>query len=71
MQILILNIKKLVQVEKTPAKWVAGADMSKLNSIDNAFLLIHNGVIKDFGTMDKAPELSSLLGDVLIYNAHD
>jgi len=71
MQILILNIKKLVQVEKTPAKWVAGDDMSKLNSIDNAFLLIHNGVIKDFGTMDKAPELSSLLGDVLIYNAHD
>lgn len=71
MQILILNIKKLVQVEKTPAKWVAGADMSKLNSIDNAFLLIHNGFIKDFGTMDKAPELSSLLGDVLIYNAHD
>lgn len=70
MQILILNIKKLVQVEKTPAKWIAGANMSRLNCIDNAFLLIQNGVIKDFGAMERAPELSSLLGDVLIYNAH-
>ena len=70
MQILILNIKKLVQVEKTPAKWIAGANMSRLNSIDNAFLLIQNGVIKDFGAMEHAPELTSLLGDVLIYNAH-
>lgn len=70
MQILVLNIKKLVQVEKTPAKWVAGDNMSKLNSIDNAFLLLQDGIIKDFGTMDHAPEISSLSGDVLIYNAH-
>ncbi|HPD95485.1 MAG: imidazolonepropionase [Bacteroidales bacterium] len=71
MQILILNIKQLVQVEKKPAKWVAGDQMSKLDSISNAFLLVQDGVIKDFGTMDKAPELSSLSGDVLIYNAYD
>lgn len=45
--------------------------MSKLDSISNAFLLVQDGVIKDFGTMDKAPELSSLSGDVLIYNAYD
>lgn len=71
MQILILNIKQLVQVEKKPAKWVAGDQMSKLDSISNAFLLVQDGVIKDFGTMDNAPELSSLSGDVLIYNAYD
>lgn len=45
--------------------------MSKLNSIDNAYLLIQDGIIRNFGTMDNAPELSSLSGDVLIYNAHD
>lgn len=53
--ILITNIKKLVQVEETPRKWVAGADMAKLNTIDNAYLLMENGTIKDFGTMDRVP----------------
>lgn len=55
MAILIKNIKKLVQVESNPQHWVAGKDMSKLNCIDNAFLLIENGIIADFGTMDKIP----------------
>jgi len=69
MQILILNIKKLVQVEGKPAVWKAGNDMAKLQTIDNAFLLLDNGLIADFGPMTKTPDLSSLLGDVLIYNA--
>ena len=56
MTILIQNIKKLVQVEETPREWVAGADMASLNTIDNAYLLIENGTIKDFGPMDKAPK---------------
>lgn len=55
MAILIKNIKKLVQVEETPRQWVAGKDMSKLPTIDNAFLLINDGVIVDFGTMDHIP----------------
>jgi imidazolonepropionase len=55
---LIKNIKKLVQVEESPRNWVAGADMAKLNTIDNAYLLIENGEIKDFGTMDNAPKVS-------------
>lgn len=70
MQILILNIKKLVQVEDKPATWKAGKDMAKVDTLDNAFLLIDNGLIADFGPMAKAPELASLLGDVLILNAH-
>jgi len=69
MQILILNIKKLVQVEDIPAVWKAGNDMAKLKTIDNAYLLIDKGLIADFGPMSKAPDLSSLSGDVLIYNA--
>ncbi len=69
MQILIVNIKKLVQVEKKPRKWVAGADMARLGTIDNAFLLIENGLIKDFGVMADAPALSALEADVKLVNA--
>jgi imidazolonepropionase len=53
--LLITNIKKLILAEETPRKWVAGADMAVLPCIDNAFLLIEEGVIKDFGAMDQAP----------------
>lgn len=70
MQILILNIKKLIQVEEKATLWKAGNEMSKLNVIDNAFLLLDKGLIADFGSMSKAPDLSSLSNDVLIYNAY-
>ncbi|HCX99550.1 MAG TPA: imidazolonepropionase [Bacteroidales bacterium] len=66
MTILIKNIKKLIQVEESPRKWVAGADMASLNTIDNAYLLIENGAIKDFGTMDNAPKAA---GGVQIIDA--
>jgi imidazolonepropionase len=48
---LIENIKKLVQVEKTPVKYVAGKDMAKIASIENAWLLIEDGKISAFGKM--------------------
>ncbi len=51
--ILISNIKKLVQVEKNSVKWVAGANMDKLDTIDNAFLLLRNEIIEDFGKMSE------------------
>jgi imidazolonepropionase len=51
MTLLITNIKKLVQVEESPRLKVCGKEMSTLNCIDDAFLLIHDGLIKDFGTM--------------------
>lgn len=54
--LLIKNIKKLVQVEDTPKTMVAGKDMATLNTIDNAYLLIENGKIADFGTMNSMPE---------------
>lgn len=56
MKLLIKNIKSLIQVEETPRKWVAGADMKKLPTIENAFLLIENEQIFDFGTMENCPE---------------
>lgn len=60
MKLLIKNIKKLVQVEESPQKWVAGSDMANLNCIDNAFLLIDGESIEDFGVMDQLPKLKSL-----------
>lgn len=51
MSILITNIKSLVNVETAPRKWVAGKDMQNLNAVENAFLLIENGIISAFGKM--------------------
>lgn len=53
---LIENIAKLVQVESgTPRKWVAGKAMGAVECIDNAYLLMEDGKITDFGSMDNAP----------------
>jgi len=51
MKRLITNIKTLVHVEEEPALLAAGAEMSKLQTVDDAFLLIDNGTIADFGRM--------------------
>ncbi len=51
---LFLNIKSLVQVEltqKTPS-FRAGKQMQDLPSIENAFLLVENGKIQEFGKME-------------------
>lgn len=51
MSILITNIKELIQVEEKPQLMVAGSAMSKLKTIQTAWLLIEGDRIKDFGTM--------------------
>lgn len=53
--ILITNIKELVQVEHEPKKWVAGTDMDHLETVTNAFLFISKGLIASFGKMDELP----------------
>jgi len=55
MKTLFTNIKELLQVRLEPITWVAGANMKTLPSIQNAFLLIENGLIADFGTMENCP----------------
>jgi imidazolonepropionase len=56
MAILINNIRELVQVEKKPAKWVAGKAMSKLETISTSYLFIDKGRIGSFGKMKELPE---------------
>src|SRR5512133_2348686 len=51
--LLIQNIKCLVQVEAAPRIMVSGSSMSKVGTIENAFVLIRNGQIESFGRMEK------------------
>ncbi|MFA7033662.1 MAG: imidazolonepropionase [Bacteroidales bacterium] len=53
MSILITNIKKLVQVEGQNPPLRRGKQMSTLNCIDSAFLLIKGGIITDYGQMSE------------------
>jgi len=52
-RLLIKNIKSLVQVEEVPRIKVCGRDMSEIQSIDDAYLFIVDGLISDFGKMDE------------------
>ena len=57
MEILFINIKELIQVRTEPVPFVSGKEMNELPTIKNAFLLIKNGLIADFGSMDTCPDV--------------
>lgn len=59
MTTLITNIKELLQIRDTSINKVSGKDMKHLPTIKNAFLLIENEVIKDFGSMNEIIELNA------------
>ncbi len=62
--LLIQNIKELVQVETEPRHQpLAGSDLAILPTIKNAFLLVENGKIKDFGKMEHSPERADEIVD--------
>jgi len=57
--LLIKNIKTLVQVEDNPSLYpVKGKAMSNLKTLDNAWLLIKDERIVDFGTMNNCPQVT-------------
>ncbi|MDP4223027.1 MAG: imidazolonepropionase [Bacteroidota bacterium] len=51
MRLLIRNIKELVQTEDVPVNRVCGKDMARISTVRDAFLLVENGFILDFGAM--------------------
>lgn len=53
MKILLENIKELVQVVEKPLLYRAGAEMSTVNVIRNAFLIIRDELIEEFGPMNQ------------------
>jgi imidazolonepropionase len=57
--ILIYNIKELFGIEEQKRTIIKGNEMNHIDSIKNAWLLIDNQRIVDFGTMATCPENSS------------
>ena len=59
MTTLIKNIKELLQVRETSVSKVSGAEMAILPTIKNAFLVIEDNLIADFGLMENLPEINA------------
>lgn len=57
MTTLIINIKELLQVRENNITKVSGAEMAVLPTIKNAFLVIQDNLIADFGSMDNLPQI--------------
>ncbi len=55
MKTLFYNIKELFQVRENNTSILKGSEMKELPSIKNAFLVIENDLIADYGSMENAP----------------
>jgi imidazolonepropionase len=52
MKLLLENIRELVQVEDEPVKLRSGKEMANVKTIKNAFLIISDELIQEFGPME-------------------
>lgn len=59
MTTLIKNIQELLQIRETSIAKVSGSEMAKLPTIKNAFLVIKDNLIEDFGSMDHLPKINA------------
>ena len=59
--LLITNIKGLIQIEDVPKLKVCGREMSEINTISDAFLYIADGLISDYGRMIDLPKSRILI----------
>ena len=57
-ELLIFNIKGLIQVRESTPKFLAGVEMANLPVIENAFLVMQGGKISGFGKMTELPDVS-------------
>jgi imidazolonepropionase len=57
MNVLFKNIKELIQVRETAIDFLSGKEMNVLPTLKNAFLLIKDGLISDFGLMENCPDI--------------
>ena len=56
MKLLFKNIKELIQVRDKNIAFVSGKEMKTLPTIKNAFLIVENGLICDYGLMKDCPK---------------
>ncbi|MDQ8005093.1 MAG: imidazolonepropionase [Pedobacter sp.] len=62
---LITNIKALVGVHPKEKLFLRGSELNQLPILENAWLLLENGLIKDFGLMSKIPsQISNLKSQI-------
>nr|WP_315172007.1 imidazolonepropionase [uncultured Flavobacterium sp.] len=59
MTTLITNIKELLQVREENITKVSGEEMAILPTIKNAYLVIKNDLISDFGSMNNMPNIKA------------
>ena len=59
MEILITDIKGLVQVREAIDSWVAGKAMAKLPILSNAYLHIREGRVENLGPMSEMPSMQA------------
>ena len=59
MTTLIISIKELIQVRETSISKVSGAEMAILPTLKNAYLVLKDNLIADFGTMESIPEIKA------------
>ena len=55
-RILLINIKKLLQIRSLDTSYVSGKEMDALPFIESAYLLINNDIIEKFGEMKNSPK---------------
>ena len=55
-RLLIKNIKQLIQIERTPKLRACGSDMGKLETLQDAYLIVEGDRIATFGPMSEVPE---------------
>lgn len=55
---MLINIKELIQVRENGIQKVSGEEMAVLPTIKNAYLLLENDFISDFGSMENYPNLT-------------
>ena len=60
MKLLFTNIQELLQVRDTSVEKVSGKEMKDLPVISNAWLLVENEKIADFGKMENLPKISNI-----------
>ncbi|WDF66582.1 imidazolonepropionase [Flavobacterium sp. KACC 22763] len=56
---LITNIQELLQVRENSIAKVSGSEMANLPIIKNAFLVLKDNLIEDFGSMDNLPKINA------------
>jgi imidazolonepropionase len=59
MTTIITNIQELLQIRDSSVSKVSGAEMAVLPSIKNAYLVLENDLISQFGSMENCPKINA------------